>query len=315
MVLDRKLVSIIVPFYNEDEAVQPFYAAVCSAVDGLDGIRTEIICVDDGSRDDTLQKLLVLAERDGRMRIVELSRNFGKEAALTAGLDMAKGDAVILIDADLQDPPELIPSLVAAWQGGADVVLARRQNRSTNSLLKGQTAALFYRTHNWLSREKIPADVGDFRLMDRSVVEAVRQLPERQRFMKGLFAWVGFKTTVVDYNRGSRSAGSTKFSWLSLLNLATDSIVSFSIAPLRLFACVGGLSAVATLLYAAYIVLHVLIHGYDVPGYASLFIAVLFFGSLQLMGIGLLGEYVGKTYLEAKQRPLYIIRRLHKGTA
>jgi polyisoprenyl-phosphate glycosyltransferase len=307
-----KLVSIIAPFYNEGQAVDSFYQALRGVLDTTPDIRFEVICVDDGSRDDTLHRLVALIDRDPRFSIIELSRNFGKEAALTAGLDAAKGDAVIPIDADLQDPPELIPDLIAAWQKGADVVLAQRKDRDSDTFLKKSTAMLFYRLHNWLSQVQIPADVGDFRLMDKSVLEALKQLPERQRFMKGLFAWVGFKTAVVDYSRDRRESGSTKFSWLSLLNLALEGLTSFSMAPLRVCAFVGSLTATATLLYAGYILVRTLVRGVDVPGYASLLVAILFFGSLQLISIGLLGEYVGRIYMEAKQRPLYLVRRLHK---
>jgi glycosyltransferase involved in cell wall biosynthesis len=307
-----RLISIVVPFYNEAAAVDLFYAALSSMLAEIRDMRFEVICVDDGSRDDTLTRLISLVDRDPRFRVIELSRNFGKEAALTAGLDAAQGDAVIPMDADLQDPPEVIPALIAAWQKGADVVLARRKDRDSDTALKRSTAKLFYRLHNWLSQVQIPANVGDFRLVDRSVVEALNQLPERQRFMKGLFAWVGFKTATVDYRRDPRNAGSTKFSWLSLLNLAIEGLTSFSIAPLRLCAYVGGATAALTLLYAGYILMRTLIRGVDVPGYASLLVAVLFFGSLQLIGIGLLGEYVGRIYMETKQRPRYLIRKLHK---
>ena len=211
-----KLVSIVIPFYNESEAIEPLYQALRGVLDCVPGIRFEVICVDDGSRDDTLQRLIALVDRDVRFSVLELSRNFGKEAALTAGLDAATGDAVIPIDADLQDPPELIPALIAAWQKGADVVLPERRDRESETFLKRNTAKLFYRLHNWLSQVQIPANVGDFRLLDKSVLEALRQLPERQRFMKGLFTWVGFKTATVDYRREGRRAGSTKYSWSAL---------------------------------------------------------------------------------------------------
>src|SRR5215831_15976391 len=217
-----KLISIIAPFYNEADCVEPFYLALRGVLDRIADVRFEVICVDDGSRDETLPKLISLVDRDRRFSVIELSRNFGKEAALTAGLDAAKGDAVIPIDADLQDPPELIPVLMAAWQSGADVVLAKRQDRHSDGFLKRTTATLFYRLHNWLSQVQIPADVGDFRLIDRSVLEGLKQLPERQRFMKGLFAWVGFNTVTVAYTRDPRSAGSTKYSWWSLLNHAIE---------------------------------------------------------------------------------------------
>jgi len=307
-----KFVSIVAPFYNEENAVEPFYLALRDVIDRIADIRFEIICVDDGSRDETLGKLLSLVDRDPRFSVIELSRNFGKEAALTAGLDAAKGDAVIPIDADLQDPPQLIPALIAAWQEGADVVLARRSDRDADTLSKRYTARLFYRLHNWLSEIQIPQDVGDFRLMDKAVVEALKQLPERQRFMKGLFAWVGFKSAVVKYSRDLRNLGSTKFSWVSLLNLALEGVTSFSTAPLRLCTYAGSITATATFLYASYILMRTLIQGIDVPGYASLLVAILFLGSLQLIGIGLLGEYVGRIYMETKQRPRYLVRKLHK---
>ena len=307
-----KFVSIVAPFYNEANAVEPFYLALRDVIDRIADIRFEIICVDDGSRDETLGKLLSLVDRDPRFSVIELSRNFGKEAALTAGLDAAKGDAVIPIDADLQDPPQLIPALIAAWQEGADVVLARRSDRDADTLSKRYTARLFYRLHNWLSEIQIPQDVGDFRLMDKAVVEALKQLPERQRFMKGLFAWVGFKSAVVKYSRDLRNLGSTKFSWVSLLNLALEGVTSFSTAPLRLCTYAGSITATATFLYASYILMRTLIQGIDVPGYASLLVAILFLGSLQLIGIGLLGEYVGRIYMETKQRPRYLVRKLHK---
>jgi polyisoprenyl-phosphate glycosyltransferase len=307
-----KLLSIVAPFHNEEEGVGLFYQVLSDVLDGVADIRFEVICVDDGSRDDTLPRLMSLVDRDPRFSVIELSRNFGKEAALTAGFDTAKGDAVIPIDADLQDPPELIPALIAAWQKGADVVLARRCNRDADSFLKRNTAKLFYRLHNGLSQVQIPRDVGDFRLIDKLVLEALKQLPERQRFMKGLFAWLGFKTATIEYTRKPRKAGSTKFSWASLFNLSLEGLTSFSTAPLRLCAYAGGLTAAFTLFYAGFIVLRTLIQGIDVPGYASLLVAVLFLGSLQLIGIGLLGEYVGRIYMETKQRPRYLIRKVHK---
>jgi glycosyltransferase involved in cell wall biosynthesis len=256
-----------------------------------------------------LKKLVALVGRDPHFRVVELSRNFGKEAALTAGIDAARGDAVIPIDADLQDPPELIPTLIGEWQQGVEVVLARRTDRSADSFLKRQTAEMFYRIHNLLSPIKIPDNVGDFRLMNRASVEALKQLPERQRFMKGLFAWVGFKTAIVDYTRNPRVAGSTKFSGWKLWNFALEGVTSFSAAPLKVWSYVGGVGALLTFFYAAFIIVRTLIYGVDIPGYASLLVAILFFGSLQLISVGMLGEYLGRIYMETKQRPLYLIRK------
>lgn len=226
MLTTHKLVSIVAPFYNEEEAVEPFYQALRDVLDGITDNSFEIICVDDGSHDDTLLRLISLVDRDPRWSIIELSRNFGKEAALTAGLDAAKGDAVIPIDADLQDPPELIPALIVAWQQGANVVLAQRTSRDSDTFFKRNTARLFYRLHNWVSQVQIPPDVGDFRLIDKSVLEAIKQFPERQRFMKGIFAWSGFKTVTVEYTRTPRKVGSTKFSWWSLLNLSLEGLTT-----------------------------------------------------------------------------------------
>ncbi|HTP01821.1 MAG TPA: glycosyltransferase family 2 protein, partial [Anaerolineales bacterium] len=211
-----QLLSLVVPFYNEAEAIQSFADSILPALETVPDTRWEIVCVDDGSKDGTLLKLVALAQVDPRFRVLEFSRNFGKEAALTAGIDAANGEAVIPIDADLQDPPELIADMVKAWREGAEVVLARRIDRSSDGLLKRKTAAWFYQLHNKLSKTKIPENVGDFRLMDRAVVNALKQLPERQRFMKGLFAWVGFRTVTLDYIRAPRAAGETKFSGVAL---------------------------------------------------------------------------------------------------
>jgi glycosyltransferase involved in cell wall biosynthesis len=307
----RPLVSVVCPFYNEGHGVDVFYEAMHRMFAANADVDFELVCVDDGSKDDTLERLVALSQRDARVRVIELSRNFGKEPALTAGLDAAMGDAVIPIDADLQDPPEVIPQLIAAWQAGAEVVLARRTDRSSDSLMKRKTAEAFYRFHNRVSDLKIPENVGDFRLMDRQAVEALRQLPERQRFMKGLFAWVGFKTVTIDYTRQPRAEGQSKFSGWKLWNLALEGITSFSTAPLKIWMYVGLIGAVVTFCYGAFIVLHTLISGVDVPGYASLLVSILFFGSLQLIGLGVLGEYIGRIYLESKQRPTYLVRKVY----
>lgn len=312
MIEKRIMISIVVPFYNEGEGIPGFYHALCPVFERAPDVSFEVICVDDGSQETTLKQLVALVESDRRFRVLELSRNFGKEAALTAGIDAARGDAVIPIDADLQDPPELIPELIKAWQGGAEVVLARRVNRETDSFFKRKTAELFYRIHRRISNLKIPENVGDFRLMDRVVVEALKQLPERQRFMKGLFAWVGFKTVVVDYTRTPRSSGETKFSGWKLWNFAIEGVTSFSAVPLKLWTYIGSIGALLSLCYAAFIILRTLIHGIDIPGYASLLVAILFLGSLQLISIGMLGEYIGRMYMETKQRPIYIVRKRYE---
>lgn len=306
------LVSIVCPFYNEGPGVSAFYDAVTAEFARLPGYDFEVVCVDDGSGDDTLARLIALSECDPRFRVLELSRNFGKEAALTAGLDASHGDVVIPIDADLQDPPALIGRLICAWEdSGADVVLAKRSDRASDSAAKRLSAAAFYDMHNWLSQIKIPANVGDCRLMTRVVIDALRQLPEKQRFMKGLFAWVGFKSVTIEYTRERRFAGASKFSGWKLWNFALEGITSFSSLPLRIWTYLGMLGALVTLFYGLFIVLRTLIHGVDLPGYASLLVSILFFGSLQLMGLGMLGEYVGRIYMESKHRPTYLVRKVY----
>ena len=290
--------------------IDHFYSGMSPILSINIGCNFEVICVDDGSTDSTLAELIELTKKDTRFRVLEFSRNFGKEAALSAGIDFANGDAVIPIDADLQDPPELIIKMVQLWKDGAEVVLAKRVDRSTDSFMKRKTASLFYKLHNKLSTSmRIPENVGDFRLMDRVVVDALKQLPERQRFMKGLFAWVGFKSVTVEYSRSSRSAGETKFSGWRLWNFALEGITSFSLVPLKIWTYLGLFGAFLAFLYASFIIIRTLIFGIVLPGYASLLVVVLFFGSLQLISLGILGEYIGRIYFETKNRPLYIVRK------
>ena len=308
--MHNQLISIVVPFFNEGGAIDHFYSGMSPILSINIGCNFEVICVDDGSTDSTLSELIELTKKDTRFHILEFSRNFGKEAALSAGIDFANGDAVIPIDADLQDPPELIIKMVQLWKDGAEVVLAKRVDRSTDSFMKRKTASLFYKLHNKLSTSmRIPENVGDFRLMDRVVVDALKQLPERQRFMKGLFAWVGFKSVTVEYSRSSRSAGETKFSGWRLWNFALEGITSFSLVPLKIWTYFGLFGAFLAFLYASFIIVRTLIFGIVLPGYASLLVVVLFFGSLQLISIGILGEYIGRIYFETKNRPLYIVRK------
>lgn len=307
----KPLITLVVPCHNEGASLEPLLTALTPVLDALPAYRFELLFVDDGSTDDTLAQLLALAARDDRARVVELSRNFGKEAALSAGLDAARGDAVIPLDADGQDPPELIGRMLELWRQGFEVVLARRVNRDADAWLKRRSAGLFYAVHNAISTLPIPDNVGDFRLMDRAVVEAVRRLPERQRFMKGLFTWVGFRQTTLDFVRPARTRGATKFSPLRLWNFALEGITSFSVVPLKVWTYVGLLGAVFTASYAAFILGRVLLFGIDVPGYASLLVSMLFIGSLQLISVGILGEYIGRIYMEAKQRPVYVVRRRH----
>lgn len=309
LVMGLPLITIVTPFFNEGDGVTVYFERMRAVLGGITGCRFEFVVVDDGSQDDTLARLIEQAVAYPDVRVVELSRNFGKEAALTAGIDAASGDAVVPIDADLQDPPELIPEMISYWLNGAEVVLARRVDRRSDGFLKRKTAEMFYRTHNQLSNVKIPENVGDFRLIDRAVVTALKSLPERQRFMKGLFAWVGFRSVVIDYARAERAVGATKFSGFKLWELAVEGITSFSTAPLKVWTYVGAVGALATGLYAMFILLRTLIFGIDLPGYASLLVAVLFVGSIQLFSVGLLGEYIGRIYLESKQRPVYVVRK------
>lgn len=284
-------------------------------MESLVGSDFEIVCVNDGSRDGTLARLTEFQSADKRIRVVDLSRNFGKEAALTAGLDFAKGDAVVPIDADLQDPPEMIPAMIEQWRQGYDIVLAKRIDRSSDSWFKRTTVNLFYRIHNRIAETTIPDNIGDFRLLDRKIVEVLGKMPERRRFMKGMFAWVGFKTATVTYTRPQRVQGASKFSAWRLLNFAIEGITSFSTVPLRIWSYFGLLASLSAFGYALLIVLRTILLRTDVPGYTSLLTAVLFFGGLQLIGLGVLGEYVGRIYVETKQRPVYVVRNLYEGHA
>ncbi|GBQ62261.1 glycosyltransferase [Komagataeibacter swingsii DSM 16373] len=278
-------------------------------MEGIPDTGWEFVCVDDGSTDDTLACLLTCAREDDRFLIVELSRNFGKEAAMTAGLDAATGAAMVVIDADLQDPPELIPTMVEKWREGAEVVVGRRVDRSSDTAAKRITASWFYSLYNRLAKIRVPENVGDFRLMDCCVVDALKSLPERQRFMKGLFAWVGFRTVTIDYVRAARAVGTSKFSGLALWNFALEGLTSFSTLPIRIWTYVGCVGGLLTLLYGLFIVVRTVIFGNPVPGYASIFFAVTFLGSIQIISIGMLGEYIGRIYMETKGRPIYIIRK------
>lgn len=304
--------SIVCPMHDEGLAMDAFFARLLPVLQ-TGGDSFEIVCVNDGSQDDTLDRLRRLQATLPGLRVIDLARNFGKEAALTCGIDAALGQAVIPIDADLQDPPELIPEMLRLWRAGFEVVLPQRIDRSQDGLLKRKSADWFYRLHNRISDEPLPANVGDFRLMDRQVVDAVKRLPERRRFMKGLFAWVGFRQAMIPYQRAARSAGRTKFSGWRLWNLALEGITSFSTAPLRIWTYVGLLVALLAFVYAVVIIGRTLILGIDLPGYASLITVVLFLGGIQLIGLGVLGEYLGRLYSEAKARPVYIVREQFDG--
>jgi glycosyltransferase involved in cell wall biosynthesis len=302
------LVSVVVPFHDEQDNVRDLHARLCSALDGA-GLTWELVCVNDGSQDGTLPALIRLAGQDERVRVYDLSRNFGKEAALTAGLDQARGSVAIPLDADLQDPPELIPALVAKWREGFDVVNAVREAREGEGWLKQASAHWFYRVMNRLSAIEIPRDTGDFRLLSRAALQALRQMPERRRFMKGMFVWVGFPTAAVTYRRACRHAGRTSWNYWRLWNFALEGITSFSQVPLRIASYLGLAVALPSLLYALFLIVRTLIFGNPVSGYPSLMVAILFLGGVQLIALGVIGEYIGRIYEETKQRPLYIIRR------
>lgn len=307
----KKLVTLVAPFYNEALGTAEFFRRVQEVAKALPAYRFEIVAVNDGSRDDTWNELRKARAQYPNVHLVDLSRNFGKEAALTAGLDRATGDAVIPIDSDLQHPPELIQEMLEQWEAGAEVVLARRRDRQTDGPVQKLAATLFYRFHNVISNVHVPPGVGDFRLMDKRVVEALRKLPENHRFMKGLFAWVGFRTVTVLYSPAERAQGSSSFNLWKLWNFALEGITSFSTAPLRIWSYLGACVSAVALIYAGIIVLKTLLHGADVPGYASLMVGTLFLGGVQLIGIGVLGEYVGRIYNEVKRRPVYLVREEH----
>lgn len=298
--------SLVVPMYNEAEALDRFFAAVLPVLEETTPAH-EVVCVDDGSRDATAAGLRAYHLRDPRIKVVTLSRNFGKEVALSAGLDYARGAAVVPIDADLQDPPELVPAMVAKWREGYDVVLARRRDRRSDGLAKRVTANLFYLTINRLSDVPVPPHVGDCRLLDQRVVEVLKQMPERMRFMKGMFAWLGFREAFVEYTRPPRVAGKSKWSYWRLWNLGITGIVSFSTVPLRIWTYIGATTASLALLYMLYIVGRTLFLGIDVPGYASVAVMLLFFSGLNMIGLGILGEYLGRVFVEVKRRPLYVV--------
>ncbi len=304
------MISIVCPCYNEADVIEIFVNRLIEVL-GSEASDYELVFINDGSTDATLPKLLALKKAPITLRIIDLSRRFGKEAAIAAGLDHASGEAVIVIDADLQDPPELIPKLVAVWREGNKVVVARRIDRSADTFLKRQFARAFYRLHNLISETDIPVDVGDFRLLDRDVVDVLCQLPERQRFMKGLFSWVGFEPAIVDYVREKRASGRTKFNWWRLWNLGLEGITSFSTAPLRIWTYLGLVISASAFIYGGYVVVRTIAFGVDVPGYASLLTIVLFLGGVQLISLGVIGEYVGRIYMETKGRPIYVVRREH----
>ncbi|MHA6767295.1 glycosyltransferase family 2 protein [Sphingobium ummariense] len=307
-----RTLSIVIPVYNEQDSISPFLEAARPAVARAlalmgNGATVEYLFVDDGSSDRTPDILGILSRLNGDVRHIRLSRNFGKEAALAAGIDHAAGDAVIPIDVDLQDPPEVIVEMVRHWLAGAQVVNARRADRSSDGWFKRWSARSFYRILNRLSDYPIPENVGDFRLLDRQAVDVLRQLGEQARFNKGLFSWIGFRVATVDYVRAARGAGASKWRWGKLWSLAIDGITASTTMPLRIWSYVGGVVALVAMAYAGFLVVRTLVTGIDVPGYASIMVAVLMLGGLNLLSLGIIGEYLGRVAREVRQRPLYIV--------
>ncbi len=307
---NTELLSIIIPFYNEQEVIEECQSRLSSAVKAID-MDVEMIYINDGSKDNTLSILSKLLEKDSRIKIIDLSRNFGKEIAMTAGIDAAKGDAVIVIDADLQDPPELMVDMVAKWREGFDVVYAKRVERKGESFMKKLTASLFYKLINKISDTEIPANVGDFRLMSRQAVDALNQVRERKRFMKGLFAWIGFPQTAIEYSRDPRFAGETNWNYGKLIKFAVEGISSFTQEPLRLATYAGFFTALGAFLFGLYFIAKTLIFGEVVQGFTTLITVILFFSGVQLLSIGILGEYIGHMFIESKQRPLYFVKKTY----
>jgi len=303
---DSWRLSVVVPVFNEEEVLPEFHRRLSAVLEKLSA-QCEIIYINDGSVDGSLNEMRRLKSADSYVGIVDLSRNFGKEIAMTAGLDHARGDAVVVIDADLQDPPELIPEMIQHWQAGFDVVYAQRISRAGESAFKKTTAHLFYRLMQKLSRVQIPHDTGDFRLLSRRAVDALAGLREQHRFMKGLFSWIGYPQKAVQYERDARYDGETKWNYISLWNFAIEGITSFSTVPLKAATYIGTITAFGAFLFGVFIVLKTLFYGNPVPGYPSLLVVVLFLGGIQLMALGVIGEYLGRMFDETKGRPLYLI--------
>lgn len=304
------VLSIVVPAYNEQEVLAALHQRLSALADELD-MRVEIVFVNDGSKDGTLDEMYRLRSIDPRIAIVDLSRNFGKEIALTAGLDHATGDAVVVIDADLQDPPELIHDFVREWRAGYDVVYAKRIARDGETALKKATAHLFYQLIQGVGRVRIPEHTGDFRLLSRRAVDALMQLREHHRFMKGLFAWIGFPSKAVLYRRDARFAGTTKWSYWKLWTLALEGFTSFTIGPLVMASYIGLATALGAFVYGVVVIYKTLVFGEPVQGYPSLMVVILFLGGAQLMALGIIGEYLGRTFNESKRRPLYLVNARH----
>ncbi|NLW91917.1 MAG: glycosyltransferase family 2 protein [Syntrophomonadaceae bacterium] len=298
---------MVIPMFNEEANIEELYSRLTKVLDRMQK-PYEVICVNDGSRDNTLEMLRDLNKKDNRFKVIDLSRNFGKETALSAGIDFTCGEIVIPIDADLQDPPELIPEMITKWEEGYDVVYAVRTHREGETWFKKMTAAMFYKTMKKITHLNMPVNTGDFRLMSRQAVDALKELRESHRFMKGLFTWVGYRQTGITYSRDPRFAGKTKWNYYKLWNLALEAITSFSYLPLQWSMYLGLGVAFLSFIYGFYMIINTVIHGNKVPGYPSLMVVILFLGGVQLFTIGIIGQYIGRIYTESKHRPLYFVR-------
>ena len=305
---EHNVLTIIIPAFNEENVLPEFHRRLGDALSG-EQLKLEIIYVNDGSTDGTLTLLDELANRDKRVSVIDLSRNFGKEIAMTAGLDHASGDAAVVIDADLQDPPELIPKMIAEWRNGYDVVYAKRTARKGEGVIKKFTANAFYRVMQNLGDVRLPKDTGDFRLLSRQALDPLLRLREQHRFMKGLFTWIGYKQTPVYYERDPRYAGSTKWNYWRLWNFAIEGITSFTTAPLKISSYLGLAAAFGSFAYGVFIIVKTLVYGDPVAGYPTLIVVILFLGGVQLLSIGILGEYLGRIFNETKNRPLYLVKK------
>jgi len=304
---EKVFLSMVIPMFNEEANIEELYSRLTKVLDRMQK-PYEVICVNDGSRDNTLEMLRDLNKKDNRFKVIDLSRNFGKETALSAGIDFTCGEIVIPIDADLQDPPELIPEMITKWEEGYDVVYAVRTHREGETWFKKMTAAMFYKTMKKITHLNMPVNTGDFRLMSRQAVDALKELRESHRFMKGLFTWVGYRQTGITYSRDPRFAGKTKWNYYKLWNLALEAITSFSYLPLQWSMYLGLGVAFLSFIYGFYMIINTVIHGNKVPGYPSLMVVILFLGGVQLFTIGIIGQYIGRIYTESKHRPLYFVR-------
>ncbi|MEB4783696.1 glycosyltransferase family 2 protein [Paenibacillus polymyxa] len=308
-----RTITILIPAYNEEEVIYQLYSRLTKVIDSITGYNFELLFVNDGSKDNTVEIIKNLGKKDRRISLVDLSRNFGKEVAMIAGLDFSVGDAVVIIDADLQDPPELIVEMIKYWEQGYDDVYAKRATRAGETWFKKWTASSFYKLLQRMSRIPIQENTGDFRLLDRRCIEALKQLRETQRYTKGMFSWIGFNKKEILFNRDSRAAGETKWNYYKLLDLAIEGITSFTTAPLRLSAMLGVFISIGAFFYMIFIIIRTLIFGGSVAGYASLMTVILFLGGIQLLSLGIIGEYLGRVFNETKSRPLYFVKEYNNG--